>query len=459
MSIMKLWELPEITEINRLPARSNLYPYSSEEKARDYNPQSSEWVICLNGIWEFDLFNNVEDAFCAVDNNRVLDNTIEVPSNWTLQGYDKPHYTNVQMPFTNNPPYVPEDNPTGVYSTKFSLPKDWCGRRTIINIGGAESCLFLYLNGVFVGMGKDSRLPSEFELTQYLQEGENTIKVIVIRWSDASYVEDQDHWWMAGIYRDVHLYSVSEVRVRDIFAKTRLEKNYEVAEISVETQLDFAKDPETNVHRVTARLYEINKLGSPIVVGESFVDGSYRKSYYESHIKMNIHSPKLWSDEEPNLYELVIELADHDGRVIEVTALKIGFKDVEFKDGQLLLNGKPTLIKGVNRHDHDPLTGKTISRESMMQDILLLKQFNFNAVRTCHYPNDSLWYSLCDEYGILIMDEANIESHANYTTLCRSHRWTNCFMEKNQKIQDHLLCVSILMQWAIATALLRNIGI
>lgn len=426
------WETPEISEINRLPARSTLIPYSTTAKARSYEPMSSEWVHNLNGDWAFQLFDTVEAAIDFLSKEKTPCDKIQVPSNWTLQGFDKPHYTNKQMPFENNPPFVPKENPTGIYEKTLNLNESDLNRRHILHIAGAESFLQVYVNEQFVGMGKDSRLPSEFDISSFLKTGPNKIQFLVIRYSDSSYIEDQDHWWMAGIYRDVYVYSVDTVRIQDVFAKPELDENLKQATLEIKTTLDFAQDPNDKVYKVRATLYD--ETGKEILSALSEVDPSYRKSYYESVILEKLHNPKLWSDEEPNLYELVIELLDPEGKLLEATALKIGFKNIVCKKGQMYLNGKPTLIKGVNRHDHDPVTGKFISKESMLADIKLMKQFNFNAVRTSHYPNDSLWYSLCDQYGILVMDEANLECHANYFTLCRSHRWAHAFFERGKRM-------------------------
>ena len=428
---INLWEIPELTEINRLPARSHLFPYKSPEEARSYDPAKSDWVLSLNGEWDFQLFNSPSEAFAGLGKVFPNQGKIQVPSNWTLQGYDKPHYTNIEMPFKNKPPYVPEENPTGLYKTNFELKSDWQKRRSILHIGGAESCTLVYLNNSFVGLAKDSRLPSEFDLTEFLKEGSNSLEIIVVRWSDGSYLEDQDHWWMAGIYREVYLYSVDRVRIQDVFVTTPLSKDFQSGKIQIKTQLDYLEDPVDQAYTVKQTLLDHDK---EILSKEITVHPCYRNSYYESVLIEEIQNPKLWSDEEPNLYELVIELIDPEGVSIETIATKIGFKDISFNEGQMLLNGKPTLIKGVNRHDHDPKTGKTIDRESMLSDILLLKKFNFNAVRTSHYPNDSLWYSLCDEYGILVMDEANLEAHDNYTSICRSHRWSQAFLERGKRM-------------------------
>ncbi len=427
------WETPELIEINRLPMRATLFPFKTAVQALGGDALKSPYYQSLNGQWDFKFYDSPEQA--ADDVFKLLGAKgkggkwakIAVPGNWTMQGWDKPHYTNVQMPFANNPPFVPDVNPTGVYRTRFTIDAKWASRRTIIHIGGAESCIYVYLNGQFVGMGKDSRLPSEFDLTPFITEGENELVVMCIRWSDASYIEDQDHWWMAGIYRDVYIYSRGDVYIGDVFARAGAD-----GRLNVKVSMGAAAEPQCD-HSVEAMLYQGRKavLAKPL---EAVISRSYRLDYYEATVETVADNPLLWSPEEPNLYTLVVSLKDDKGAVVESTSLKVGFRTVEVKNRHLLLNGKPIYIKGVNRHDHDPVTGKYVSRENMLKEIMLLKQFNFNAVRTSHYPNDPQWYDLCDEYGIMVLDEANIENHANYRTLCHDHRWQKAYFERVKRM-------------------------
>jgi beta-galactosidase len=439
------WEVPEFTEINRLPMRATLSPFKTVAQARTVNPARSPWVQSLDGQWDFRYFDSPEAVGMLELSADGADgwSPITVPGNWTMQGWDKPHYTNVIMPFENNPPTAPADhNPTGVYRTRFTLPAGWAGRRTVIEFGGVESCFCLYLNGTFVGMGKDSRLPSAFNLTRYLQDGENTLVVVCIRYSDGSYVEDQDHWWMAGIYRSVRLYSTGAAYIEDVFARGVPDADGKDATLHVVASINFAAFPDRDrrsdeplrAHSVEVQLYGAD--GKPVfkTLPSVVISHSYRKQYYKGEITASVKRPALWSDECPNLYTLVVTLRDPDGKPVEHTACRVGFRRVEIKERELLLNGQPVYIKGVNRHDHDPDKGKTVPREKMLEEIRLLKQFNFNAVRTSHYPNDPMWLDLCDEYGILIVDEANIESHANYATICRDPRWRKPFFERVQRM-------------------------
>ena len=437
------WEMPELTEINRLPMRATLHPYRTAAQAKTVDPAKSPWVLPLDGAWDFRYFERptvVTDADLVADAGWA---TIAVPANWTMQGWDKPHYTNVIMPFENTPPTVPADhNPTGVYRTRFTLPDGWAGRRTVIEFGGVESCFCLYLNGGFVGMSKDSRLPAAFDLTRYLRPGENVLTVMCIRYSDGSYVEDQDHWWMAGIYRSVQLRSMAPVSIEDVFVKGDLDDRFHDGILTVRTTLDFAAEPDTDLtngesrrfHTVEVQLFDADGKTVFRKPPSVRISNSYRKQYYEGEVKAVVKRPAPWSSEVPYLYTLVVTLKDHQGRVLDHTSCRTGFRRVEVKNREFLLNGQPVYIKGVNRHDFDPDTGKTVSRAAMVRELQLLKQHNFNAVRTSHYPNDPLWLDLCDEVGILVVDEANLESHANYNTLCRDPRWGRTFFERVERM-------------------------
>lgn len=439
-AIPKQWETPEITEINRLPMRSTLYQFSAIKAAEKLDHKKSPWISSMNGIWDFKLYDSPEKAFSDLirfSKNKKTDK-ITVPGNWTMQrDDDKPHYTNVQMPWHNNPPFVPEKNPTGTYRKFFEIPANWNTRRIVLHIGGAESCYYIYINDNFAGMSKDSRLPSEFDITSYLKKGKNELKVICIRWSDGSYVEDQDHWWMAGLYRDVFLYSTDEVYIEDIFVKCTLDKNYKHGNFSADIRINFAKETYPSYpqkYKVEIRL--ISPDGKQIFAKplEKSICGSFKRDYFECTLSADVKNALHWSAEQPNLYTLVATLYNEKNKAVEHTSCRVGFRTIETKGTDFLLNGKPVYIKGVNRHDHDPDTGKYVSRERMVQEIELLKQFNFNAVRTSHYPNDPVWYDLCDEYGIMVLDEANVESHANYNQLCKDPRWEKHFLERVKRM-------------------------
>ena len=450
----KFWEMPELTSINRLPMHSCLIPFQDKETAKGRDREQSTWFQDLNGNWKFDLLHKPEDVAPAClaeefDASEWAD--ITVPGNWTTQGFwDQPQYTNVQMPFENTPPVVPEENPTGVYRMQFTLPESWDGRRIVIHFAGVESYYEVYLNGTFIGMAKDSRLPSEFDITDAVKSGTNTLAVMVVRWSDSSYIEDQDHWWMAGIYRDVYLYSTQPGHIEDVFVDADLDVSDGDGLLSVTTKLGFTPSPEYEPQQ--NRLVEIELLddeGRCVFAGTETVNASFRVQGYESYIEGIISHVKPWSAEAPNLYTLVVSMLDQDGEPLDVRSVRVGFRNVCIEDQQLLINGQCVLIKGVNRHDHHPTLGKTVPRETMIEDIRLLKQFNFNAVRTSHYPNDILWYELCDEYGIYVLDESNIEAHANYATLCRDPRWERAFFERGMRMVERDKNHACIFGWSL----------
>lgn len=455
------YQLPELTEINRVPAHGAWIPFADKKSALSRNPDKSCYYISLDGNWKFHLYCTPEEVPENVFSKDFRDKTwrtIPVPSNWTLQNtFDKPHYTNSAMPFESNPPRVPKANPTGIYRTSFTLPDSWNGRRTVLHVGAAESYLEVYLNGEFVGMGKDCRLPSEFDLTEGALPGRNELVCKVIRWSDSSYVEDQDQWWMAGIFRSVYLYSTQRTYIADysfngdydvdaregildfyaelgmclpLFrpvtpeGKTAFQSRKEAGLARTasgpDSKLDFLIDAELS-SSLTGKILWKDRLK---------VSGSYRLSNYRGKLHVRLPGILPWSSEKPTLYNLSVMLRNPDGKILDVRAGRVGFRNIRIEGSNLLFNGKRVLIRGINRHEHNMLTGKTLSEEDMLRDIRLLKQFNFNAVRTSHYPNDRRWYDLCDEYGIYVLDEMNCESHALYPWLCRDPRWRNAFVSR-----------------------------
>ncbi|MEM1208951.1 MAG: glycoside hydrolase family 2 TIM barrel-domain containing protein, partial [Planctomycetota bacterium] len=434
----RLWQTPELTQMGRLPGRSSLIPYASAASASRQVRARSPWFLSLDGEWRFKLFDRPEAVPAKAVTPALSDrgwDKLPVPSNWTQHGHSHPIYTNVVMPFENDPPRVPADNPTGVYRRWFDLPESWHGRRIVLNVGGAESVLCLWVNGQWAGMSKDSRLPSEFNITDLLQAGRNHVTATVIRWSDASYIEDQDQWWLGGIYREVFLYSQDHAYVEDVHARPRLNKDWESGRIEVDVKLNFTSEPPQAVHVVAKLLTPegepARSLGKPVAI-----DREYHRHRNTASFSADLRNVAPWSAEAPNLYTLLVSLHPDDGkgkpakRAIEHTACRVGFRNVEIRDRKLLINGQAVMIRGVNRHEHDPETAKALSTESMVRDIQLMKRHNFNAVRNAHYPNDRRWYELCDEYGLYVMDEANVEAHDNYATICRDPRWRQAFLDR-----------------------------
>lgn len=424
----KLYEMPEIFEINRLPMHGAGVPF---------DPVTGEAeVLPLDGKWQFKLFRRPEDV--PADFSGIEWESITVPSNWTLSGrFDQPIYTNIKMPFENNPPLVPAENPTGVYQLCFKLPRRWKDKRIVLHIGGAESYLEVFCNGRFIGMGKDTRLPSEFDLTDALTAGNNTLVCKVIRWSDSSYVEDQDQWWMAGIYRSVYLCAVGKAWVSDLFVNGDYDFTSGSGTLQIKEELGFCiktflpHGPENDFY-LTNTLYD--SAGKKICEDKTAVSCCFRESLYRIDRSIPLKKVQPWSSEKPVLYTLVSVLADSDGNPLDRREKRMGFRNITLPGRDLLINGKRVLIRGVNRHEHNKDTGKTLSMEQMVSEIRLLKQFNFNAVRTCHYPDDHRWYDLCDEYGIYVLDEANFEAHDNYATLCRDIRWKTTIVERSRRM-------------------------
>ena len=433
------WELPELTQVNRLPAHSCLIPFSdSDEHGINGRDEVSPNFLRLDGQWKFHLFAQPHEA---VWEDCGEWKSIRVPGNWTMQEVgDEPIYTNVQMPFENNYPLVPKDNPTGVYALNFEIPRTWAGKRIVMHFGGVESYCEVFLNGEFIGLSKDSRLPAEFDISSKIQDGDNQLIVKVIRWSDGSYIEDQDHWWMAGIYRSVYLYCTEDAYIEDIFAHADLDLLTREGILNVDTKINFSWEIGEN-HNYDGKTFTgpqndylidiLLKDGKKDLLRRSGkISCSYRQSSYRLKTQSRLGGIEPWSAENPKLYRLTITLKDSSGKVQDQRSLRVGFRNICIKNKKLLINGSAVMFKGVNRHEHDDKTGKTISRESMLADIRLLKQFNFNAVRTAHYPNDPLWYDLCDEFGIYVIDEANVEAHDNYATICRDPRWHNAISER-----------------------------
>lgn len=432
---------PELTEINRLPARASFTPFANAEAAVKEYEQSS-FCLSLDGLWQFQLVDCPSDAPAGWESPSYGDDdwrSIVVPGSWTRQNTnDLPHYTNVQMPFDcKAAPQIPDENPTGLYRTYFDLPTDWSGRKTIIHIGGFESVALVWCNGKFVGMGKDSRLPSEFNLSPYLVEGANLIAIMVIKWSDATWIEDQDHWYHGGLHRSVHIESRGATHIADI-------------------SVDADFDPETGVgqldHTVIVagasagwkvRGQLLGPDGSP--VGDlmdspvvQFPDGSVFEQFTAAYsfidtravLSAAIKGIRPWSSEEPVLYKLVTELVDDKGNVAEANITSVGFRRIEIKDRQLLVNGKPIVIIGVNRHDHHPETGKTSTVPEMREELLLMRRHNINAIRTAHYPNDHRLLDLCDELGLYVIDEANVECHARWQAVSNDPRYQKAIIER-----------------------------
>ena len=430
---------PTVVGRNKEPGHAQTIPYPDEESALSMVREGTPWYLSLDGEWRFTCVSNPSEAphgFWKEDYDAHEWSTIPVPSNWQMEGYGVPRYLDVGYPFPKDPPRVPrDDNPTGCYRRGFTVPSSWDGRRIFLVFEGVDSAFHLWVNGEKVGYSQGSRLPAEFDVTPYVNS-ENLLAVRVYRWSDGSYLEDQDMWRLSGIFRSVHLYSTPETHVRDVFVRTHLDEEYINAVLRLRFKVKSYKDPSSGT--IEVKLYSPN--GDP-VFSEPLMEGVLKQRIqHEAVVEVEkvIRGPLKWSAEHPHLYTLVWALKDDDGEALEYGSCRVGFRQVDIQEGRILINGVPVLLKGVNRHEHEDRRGHAVSRESMVEDILLMKRFNFNAVRNSHYPCDPEWYHLCDEYGLYVMDEANIECHG--LAQIRSHEsivepandpsWLTAFTER-----------------------------
>ncbi|MBK8654947.1 MAG: DUF4981 domain-containing protein [Haliscomenobacter sp.] len=410
------WKKPEVCEVNTEKPRAHFFGYENRALALGLQPEQSAYYQSLNGMWKFLWVPRLSDrpeGFYRPEYNDASWGEFPVPANWEFKGYGVPIYVNTAYEFntTNpNPPEVPEENPVGSYRKTFRIPDSWKGRQVFVHFGAVKSAFYVWVNGQKVGYSEDSKTPAEFNITPYLKSQDNLLAIQVYRWSDASYLECQDFWRISGIERDVYLYATPEVHVRDYFVKSPLDPTYRNGLLSMELSLQNLGSNAANGYSAELELLAPDKN---LVFRETLVLPAISPGTEARPVQFSktIIAPKPWTAETPNLYTLLITLKDDQGRILQVIPQRIGFRTVEIKKGILLVNGVRVLFKGVNRHEHDPATGHVISTERMIQDIQLMKQYNLNAVRTCHYPNDPQWYALCDEYGLYVIDEANIESH------------------------------------------------
>jgi beta-galactosidase len=398
------WENPEVFQINRLAPTASFYSYpNAEEALQNESWENSTYYQSLNGTWQFYYADSVQARptnFHKADFDTSQWDTIQVPSNWELQGHGIPFYTNITYMFPANPPYIPHDfNNNGSYKRTFTIPENWNEKDVHLHFAGVSGAMYVWVNDEFVGYSEGSKTPAEFNITDYLQKGENSISVQVMRWSTASYMEDQDFWRLSGIERDVYLYAKNKVSIHDFRITSDLQNNYQDGVFQLDLKLNNLASASTE-----------KDIKVSLMDGEEEVFSEVKKLQVEqcknsaqfSHILPNV---KSWNAEQPHLYRLLIEL---DG---EATAVDVGFRNIKIENSQLLVNGQPIYIKGVNHHDHDEKTGHVISQELTELDMQLMKQNNINAIRTSHYPKNPHFYRLADKYGFYVVDEANIEIH------------------------------------------------
>ncbi|MBN2214806.1 MAG: DUF4981 domain-containing protein [Bacteroidales bacterium] len=407
------WENPHINAVNKEPARASFMGYPSEAGAIEDDYSKSPWYLSLNGVWKFNWVDQPGKRpldFYKKDFDISGWNDIPVPSDWQMQGYDYPIYLNIRYPFPMNQPYIPHEyNPVGSYKRYFTVPRSWGKMEVYIHFGGVNSAMYLWINGKYVGYSEDSKTPAEFNVTPYLKKGQNSVAVQVYRWCDGSYLEDQDFFRLSGIERDVYLFAAPKIRINDFFVKAGLDSQYSGGTFDLGVQCKNLSTKDVRNYNLTVNLYDPENNRKIYTASKEFS----LPAAADTNIRFygDISKIRHWSAEDPYLYTLTLQLTDKRNKLVQATGCRVGFRSMEIKDGKLLVNGKAILFKGVNRHEHDPVTGHVISVESMKEDIRLMKQFNINAVRTSHYPNDPMWYKLCDKYGLYLIDEANIESH------------------------------------------------
>lgn len=400
------WENPAVFARDKLPASATHFPFETRQAALAGDPTQSARYLSLDGLWSFHFSPSSDDTpngFEKPTYDVAGWKTIKAPAMWQAEGYDQPRFNNITYPFPANRPLIPHaTNPVGSYRRSIDLPADWSGQDLILHIGAAGSAYQVWVNGQPAGYSEDSKLPSEFDVTKLLHPGKNVVALQIHRWSDGSYLEDQDFWRVSGIERSVYLIAAPKARLTDLFVHASLDKAYRDGVLSTDVALAARDKP------VTVRMSLLDGANT-VLTREAKVGAGSARSLA---LSATVPGVKPWTAETPNLYTLLVEVLDAKGQVIQATPQRIGFRTVEIKAGRVMVNGRPIIIRGVNRHEHDPETFHVLSEASMRRDIELMKRNNINAVRTSHYPNDERWYALADEYGLYVMDEANIESHA-----------------------------------------------
>ena len=409
---MKDWENQKLTGINKLEGHTFCPPFDDKGRAMIGERSSSPYFKLLNGVWKFGYFSSPESApenFFEDDFDCSEWDDIVVPSNWQMKGYGNPHYTNVVYPIPVDPPFVPSENPTGCYIREFEIDEAWQNRRIVLRFDGVDSFFYVWVNGQLAGMSKGSRNAAEFDITDIAQIGSNRVTVQVLQWSDGTYLEDQDMWWLSGIFRDVSVTAYPEIDIFDIFAKPLLDRKYKNGLLELEVEVRNRMDKSGNDLAVEAELFD--KFGRA-VFREPLAAKTSVKAGKSALVRMNaeIRNVLKWSAETPDLYTLLLTLKDRHG-VIEYKSLRIGFRTMELKDGNFLVNGVPVMIRGVNRHEFQTDLGRAVTYDAVLEDILLMKRNNINAIRTCHYPDGEMFYEICDRYGLYVMCEADLETH------------------------------------------------
>ncbi len=431
------WQNPKLIHRGRQKAHTTFFPFPDQKSARNFNRGASSYYRQLNGMWEFLWVPMVSLAPIGFEHPNYSTehwSQIPVPSNWEMQGYGRPNYTNVKYPFPYDPPYVPDENPVGCYRKAFQLPEGWKGKRIAITFDGVDSFYYLYINGKEVGCSKVPHLPAEFDITDYVLEGQNLIAVKVYEWSDGSYLEDQDQWRLHGIFRDVYLTADEAFRVRDLWVDTDFDEAMEDVRLTVHTELKNQRQEDVEKAMLNLSLYD--EAGNIIISSELEVDCKKGEEAVDERI-IDIAKPQKWNPEEPYLYTLIATLYDSNKRELSSYPFRIGFRKVEIKGVEFYVNGASIKLKGVNRHDTHYLYGHVAPMEDMLCDIKLMKQHNINCVRTSHYPNDPRFLDLCDRYGLFVVDETDLESHGDDITnfsLSSHPDWLEAYLDRVERM-------------------------
>ena len=426
------WENPAVNQINKLPPRAHFIPFANLEQARNEEKWQSSLIQSLNGMWKFNLAQNPSERpywFFKDDFDTSVWKEIKVPANWELEGYDYPIYVNVKYPHAKTPPTIQAHyNPVGSYKRTFTIPENWKGKEIILHFGAASSMLNVWLNEQFVGYSEDSKTPAEFNITQFLKTGENSLAVEIFRWCDGSYLEDQDFWRMSGITRDVYLMARAEQQIQNFRVISGLDETYTNGVFSL--NIDVLNLGETAAATVVEAV--LNDNGSAVKTFSKTLTVGKTNVVFED----SIPDVKQWSAEIPNLYELIITLKNGEN-VVEVIRQDVGFRTSEIKNGNLLINGKYVYLKGANIHEHHETNGHYQDKETMLLDIKTMKAHNLNAVRTSHYPEPELWYELCNKYGLYLVDEANVESHGmgyGSASLAKDSTWKEAHLYRTRNM-------------------------
>ncbi|WP_077369487.1 beta-galactosidase subunit alpha [Anaerosalibacter sp. Marseille-P3206] len=439
----------EVLQLNRLDSRAYFMSFDDIDSAVTFERGRAKRFKLLNGMWKFYYSNTPEESpegFYEKSFDVSNWDDIRVPGNWQLQGYGYPHYTDLIYPFPVDPPRVPSENPTACYRRNFYIPEDWSGLQVLLRFEGVDSGFHLWVNGKEVGYSQGSRMPSEFDITSYIKTGKNTLAVRVYQWTDGSYLEDQDMWWLSGIFRDVALIARNRVHIEDFFIKTKLDENYEDGVLSIETVIANIDSKAEGDYKIEYILLDedFSKVGEKII----------GKPQNIINVEIPVNGPNKWSAENPYLYNLLQVLKDANDNILEVVPSKVGFRTVKVKDGNFLVNGVPIMLKGVNRHEVHPDLGRAVPFHAMEEDVILMKRHNINAVRTSHYPNHPRFYELCDRYGLYVIDEADLECHGfellgDISQLSGDPKWEKAYVDRIERMVERDKNHPSIIMWSL----------